>query len=267
MRPRLIVQFLSLVLIVTIGVVWMKSRATAIDLQGRLSALTTFRRHTARALEQERDRLRSALAEANWRRQADVTAMLGRRDQPAPPPVAAPSLALGEWRSAQEWRNEGRSTAQGAVTSLLWAAAGGDVAAMIPLIAYDEAGRTEAQALFDTLPPAARQGFPTPEALVAGLTIQAVPTNAVQLSWFNQRDTDHATVGLLLGLPAPTAPQDTRVLPGQGNNPPVLAGPQVDPYANQFVVLSLQRSAQGWRVVIPAAAIKKLARQYKAPTS
>ncbi len=266
MRVRIILQVLSLVVIVAVGAVWMKSRATAVDLQGRLSALSAFRRNTARALEQERDRLRSALAEANRRRQVDATAPSASPAQPAPPPVA-PALALGAWRSAREWRNEGQSTAQGTVTTMLWAAAGGDVAAMMPLIAYDEASRKEAQALFDALPPGARQAFPTPEALVAGLTIQAVPTNEVQLSWFHQRDADHATVGLLLGLPDQNAPAEARVAPTLGKNPLALNGPRLDPYANQFAVLSLQRSSQGWRVVIPAAAVKRLARLYKAPAS
>jgi hypothetical protein len=263
MRARFIVQIFSLLVIVTVSATWMKSRATAFELQGRLSALTAFRHNTTRALERERDRLRAALAEANRRREADPAAPSFSPVQPVAPAAAVPSLALGEWRSAKEWRNEGQSTAQGTVTTLLWAAAGGDVAAMTSLIAYDDAARTEAQALFDALPPTARQAFPTPEALVAGLTIQAVPTNGVQLSWFHQRDADHATVGLLLGLPDPNAPAEVRVVPAQDSSPPMLAGPAVDPYANQFAVLSLRRSSSGWRVVIPAAAVKRLARQYK----
>ena len=265
MRPRFIVQLFSLVVIVAVNAVWMKSRATAIDLQGRLSALTAFRRNTAHALEQERDRLRSALAEANRRRQAEATAPSATTAQPTSPRAVVPALALGEWRSSRDWRNEGQSTAQGTVTTLLWAAAEGDVAAMTSLIAYDEASRKEAQALFDALPPGARQAFPTPEALVAGLTVQAVPTNGVQLSWFHQPDTEHATVGLMLGLPDPGAKAEVRIQPAQGNNPPTFTGPKLDPYANQFAVLSLQRSSAGWQVVIPAAAVKRLARLYQTP--
>jgi hypothetical protein len=259
MRARFIVQVLSLAVVVAVGAIWMKSRATAVDLQARLAALATFRRNTARALEQDRDHLRAALAEANRRRQTDAVATAPAPPLPVPPRAVAPSLALGEWRSSRERRNEGQSTPRGTVATLLWAAAGGDVAAMTSLIAYDEASRKQAQALFDTLPPAARQAFPTPEALVAGLTIQAVPTNAAQLSWFHQRDADHATVGLLLGASDQTTSTEVSVMPAQDNSPPMLT----DPRATQLTVLSLQRSSQGWQIVIPAAAVERLARQYK----
>lgn len=262
MRARSLIQVLSFAVIVTVGADWMKSRATAVDLQTRLSAITTVRRQSAHALEQERDRLRVALAEANRRRLVDATATTFAPVPPPPPPRAdASSLALGERRSPREWRNEGQATAQGTVATLLWAATGGDVAAMMPLIAYDEAGRTQARALYDTLPPSARQTFPTPESLVAGLTIQAMANSAVQLSWFHQRDADHATAGLLLSVPDQTAPKEIHLMPDQDNNPPIL----VDPYSNQFAVLSLQRSSIGWRIAIPAAAIKRLARQLTPP--
>ena len=260
MRTRLtVVQVLSLALIVTLGAVWMKSRAIAVDLQARLSALSAFRRNTASALRRERDRLRLALAEAE-RRRADPFAISSAPAQPAPPRAVAPSVALGEWRSSQEWRNEGQATARGTVGTLLWAAAGGDVAAMIPLIAYDDASRKQARALFDSLSPGARQIFPTPEALVAGLTIQAVSTNAAQLSWFHQRDADHATVGLLLGAPEQTAPAELVVVPAKDNSPPTLANPR----SNQLAVLSFERSPSGWQVIIPATAVERLGQQLKA---
>jgi len=263
MRARLIVQVSSLAVVVAVGAIWMKSRATAVDLQARLAALATLRCNTARALEQERDHLRAALAEANRRRQTDAVATTPAPPLPVPPPAVAPSLALGEWSSLRERRNEGQSTPRGTIATLLWAAAGGDVAAMTSLIAYDEAGRKQAQALFDTLPPAARQAFPTPEALVAGLTIKAVPDSAAQLTWFHQRDADHATVGLLLRTSEQSAPAEIRALPAEGNLPPTLDNPG----AAQLTVLSLQLSAQGWQVIIPAAAIERLARQYQAPAS
>lgn len=263
MRACLIRQFLSFALIVAIGTVWMKSRATALDLQMRLAALTTVRLNMARELETERDRLRSALEEVARPQKVDAVTPPSSPAQLSQTPAAAHSLALGEWRSAREWRNEGQSTAQSAVATLLWAATGGDVTAMTQLIAYDDAARAQAQVLFDTLPPSARLIFPTPEALVAGLTIQAISNSAVQLSWFHQRDADHATVGLMLGAPDQAALSEIHLMPQEKNNPPMLA----DPRSNQFAVLSLQHSDSGWRVAIPAAAIKRLARLTKAPQS
>jgi hypothetical protein len=261
MRARYIVQVLSVTVVVAVGAVWMESRATALELEARLVGFATLRRNTARALQQERDRLRSALAEANRRREADAATPSVAFVPIAPPPAVAPVLALGEWRSAGEWRNEGQATPRSTVSTLLWSAAGGDLNATMQLLAFDEAGRKQAQILFDRLPAAARLSFPTPEALVAGLTIQAVPEGAAQLSWLHHRDSDHATVGLLLGATEQSAPAVVRVEPARGNDPPALVNPQ----ASNFTALSLQRSSRGWLIVIPAAAIERLARQYKVP--
>lgn len=262
MRARLIVQILSFAVIVAVGAIWIKSRTAAAGLQARIAALTD-RRQATRVWEQERDRLRSALAEATRRQQTDAPATSPGAVEPAPPSVGTAAWPLGEWRTSREWRNEGRSTVRGTVGTLLWAAAGGDVATTMQIIAFDEAGRKQAQELFDSLPPDARQAFPTPEALVAGLTIQAVPNNAAQLSWFHQRDADHATVGLLLGAPDQSAPTEALAVPPKDNNPVML----VDSHATKLTVLSLQRSANGWRVVIPAEAIKRLAPPSKPPTT
>lgn len=257
MRTRLLFQAFSFVVIVAVGVVWMKSRATAVDLQARLTTLTAARRHTSHVLEQERESLLSSLEEANQRRQAGARAAPPVPVSPVAPPAFAAPWSPGEWRSSHEWRNEGHATPRAAVATLLWAAAGGDLTAMMPLIAFDDASRKHAQALFDTLPPADRGAFRTPETLVVGLTLQAMPTSTAQLSWFHQSDDDHATVGVFLGAPAQSTPSDVRAVPSQDNSPPAL----VDIHANKLTVLSLQRSSLGWRVVIPAAAIDNLARQ------
>ena len=50
MHARFIIQVLSFAVIVTVGAVWMTSRATAVDLQARLAALTTLRRNATRGL-------------------------------------------------------------------------------------------------------------------------------------------------------------------------------------------------------------------------
>ncbi len=224
MRTRsIIIQVFSFAVIVTAGVVWMKSRTTAVDLQARLSALTTARRRTSRTLEQERDRLRLALTEANRRREAAATATPPVPVLPPPTSAKAPPWSLGETRSSREWRNEGQSSPRRhRVATVLWAAAGGDLTTMMSLIAFDDASRNRAQVLFDTLPSTeSPRHFRHPRALVAGLTIQAVPASTAQLSWFHQRDADHATVGVLLGTPAESSPTEVRILHAQDNNPPI----------------------------------------------
>lgn len=261
MRTRTFVQIISVAIIVAVGAIWMRSRTTALALQARLSELNSARGNTTRALELKRDVLRSALAEANRRGPSNAATTSGTLAQPLQLRALPPSLVMGEWRSSRAWRNEGQSTAQSTVATLLWAAAGGDLTTLMQLTTYDDASRKQAQMLFDSLPPTARQDFPTPEALVAGLTIQAVPSDGAQLSWFHQRDADHATIGLLLGMPRENSPTEVGVTPSKNNNPPTIVGPNF----TQFTALSLTRTPEGWRVVIPAAAIERLARRIKIP--
>lgn len=247
MRARLIIQGLSLALIVAAGLIWLKSRTTAIELRARLVMLD-LQRDASRTLVQTRDDLRSKLAEALRLRPAEAIAITS---VPAPP--GAP-LQLGEWRSSREWKNEGQSTARAAIGTFLWATTGGDVAAVASTLAFDEAARKKAQALFASLPPAARQAFPSPEALVASLMVAAVPDTAAQLSWFHQRDGDHVSVGLLLRLPEAPITMGAPIVAGKDNRPATFARTGV----NRFTSLSLQRSPAGWQVVVPASAIERL---------
>lgn len=253
MRLRFIVQIFAIGVIMAGGAFWLKTRAVAIELQARLTALAA-RQEAERALLQTRDRLRSEMKETTLQRDSvPVTASPGSAAAAAPTARDA-FLALGEWTPVQEWRNEGRATPQAAVDTLLWAAAGGDVAVMTSLLEFDEAAKKQAQDAFEALPPAARELYPTPEALVAGLTIAAVPNNAAELSWFHQRDEDHATIGLLLGDPSAVFSPEVIVADAKQNRPGMLT----DHGATKLAVLSLQRSNQGWQILIPAGAIKGL---------
>lgn len=246
MRTRLIIQVFSFALIVAAGAAWMKSRATALELSTR-HAVLVLQQKPSPVLVQERDNLRTVLVETFQRRPAEPMATT---------PVSAPAgplLELGEWRASLEWRNEGRSTARAATGTFLWATAGGDVSAVTSTLTFDDDGRKTAKALFDAMPLAARQAFPSPEALVASLMIAAVPDTAAQLSWFHQSDDNHATVGLLVRPSEETEPSaDTA---DAGDRPPPRGG---RPRVNRFTSLSLRRSSTGWQVIVPAKAIERL---------
>lgn len=246
MRTRLIIQAISFALIVAAGAAWMKSRAIALELRARHAALV-HQRNASPVLVRERDDLRAKLVETAQRRPVEAIATT-----PVSAPVG-PLLELGEWRASQEWRNEGQATARAAVGTFLWATAGGDVSAVTSALAFDDDGRKTAQALFDAMSPAARQAFQSPAAMVASLMINAVPDTAAQLSWFNQRDDDHATVGLLV---RPSENTERAADPAEvGDKPPPRGG---RPRINQFIALSLQRSPTGWQVIVPAKAIERL---------
>lgn len=82
------------------------------------------------------------------------------------------------------------------------AAAGGDLATLKSALVFDDAPHAKARAWFETLPPATRSLYATPEDLVASVTIKNIPLTAAQLSWFHQTDAEHAVVGVLLAAPA-----------------------------------------------------------------
>lgn len=78
--------------------------------------------------------------------------------------------------------DEGRSTPRSTIATLLWPAAGGDLAAFQNAIEFDDAARAAARAWFETLPPATRSLYATPEDLVASATIKNIPATTAQLS-------------------------------------------------------------------------------------
>jgi len=76
---------------------------------------------------------------------------------------------------AGEWRNAGQETPVAAFETVLWAAAGGEVAKLAEGLEIDDATKSAAAAIFDRLPPALRREVGTPEQLVALLTARDVP--------------------------------------------------------------------------------------------
>lgn len=182
---------------------------------------------------------------------------------PAPlePPVIAapPGLVPGEWAASGTWANRGQSTAPTAVETALWAAAGGDIPALVALLELDEATRGKAADLLGRLPVEARNAFGSVEELIAIATVKSIPRTEAQVAWFNEADEDHAVVGLLLGAAAaaPAAepirgPTDEAV-----EAPPTLPERRV----SKLAYLTLHRSATGWRLVVPATAVDRIARE------
>jgi hypothetical protein len=177
--------------------------------------------------------------------------------------VAAPAAAdwtVGEWTPATAWRNAGRVTPRATASTLLWAAANGDMAALRQIFQFDEAAVAKARAWFEALPPDVRALHATPEDLVTGVTLANITPNRAQLSWLHQEGEDRAIVGLLLPGRAASAPPLRNVRAAGIEAPPMLD----DPARYKVVVLNLRREADGWRVQVPATAIDNLARNMRA---
>lgn len=258
MRLRAFLPWLAGVAIMAAVGIGLYERAMAAGLRARADALARQERELSRQ-QGQRERLRRELLLVADAPGADepgaVTAAVAA-------PTPAPTWRIGEWTAASAWHNEGRATPQATISTLLWAATGGDLAALRDMLNLDDANRAKARAWFDSLPPAGRALYATPEDLVASATLYNVPATKAQLSWLHQADGDRAVAGILLAEPESATPTPAlEYQPAVGNFPPALRGRP--PY--RVVVLDLRRTADGWRVNVPATALDRLAKQLQKP--
>ena len=99
----------------------------------------------------------------------------GTSADPAAPVGAGPVVTAGEWKKA------GTASPAATLETLMWAAAGGDIEAMVGAIKLDYNCRLAANAALAEMPEALRATYGTPERLVALLTMPNVPLGAMQV--------------------------------------------------------------------------------------
>lgn len=259
MSVSTIFKFVSFAVIIAVLGFWFHERAIAVELENQLADLRQQEKQLS-DLRAERDRLSERLLAVSPRA-SDVSSLTAERD-PIEDSVNSEALELGEWTPVSAWKNEGRSTPHATMATFLWAAAGGDLATLQAALEFDDVTRAKALALFNSLPPETRSLYATPEELVASVTIKNIPQTSAQLSWFHQTDPEHATIGVMLAAPESIAAESDSVLePEVANGPPSLANQN----PNRLAVLVLRRSTSGWRVVVPVAAIDRIAKEFHSP--
>ncbi len=263
MRASSIFRFLSLAAVVVAVALWFHERSTAADLQNRFADLRKQEQQVSRLLA-ERDRLRKKLRAAVVRTSSSRAFPADREARRPDAPVAPAEFVIGTWMPAAAWRNEGQSTPWSTVSTLLWAAAGGDLAAVENIFEFGDDARSKARAWFEALPPATRSLYATPEDLVASVTMGNIPPTAAQLAWFHQTDAEHAVVGVMLAGSVSSVPESTpTVEPSVGNAPPSLTRQS----PNRLAVLNLHNTSGGWRVIVPAPAIDGMAKMLRTTTA
>lgn len=169
------------------------------------------------------------------------------------------TLPLGDWVGAKGWGFRGQATPQASIESVLWAAAGGDVATFKQLLLFSEETRTAAAKLLAAMPASARLAYPGPEDFISALTIKRIPLGEAQLVWLNQIGSDNATACVFLKDPLnPIGSNESEPVPqGAVKVPPQLPA---DPKTG-LTYLSLQREGNRWRVVVPPIAIEMMAKE------
>ncbi|HVT72813.1 MAG TPA: hypothetical protein VHD61_06730 [Lacunisphaera sp.] len=265
MRPKFV---LTLVLVAAGAVVaagWLAGRATAARLQAESDALRQRHGELVR-LQGERRRLQDAMNDA-LHRAAPRAAEAANAEVPPPveePPVAAvPRLFPGEWMASGTWSNRGSATPPEALETVLWAAARGEIPTLAALLELDEVTRAKAADLLGRLPAKERNILGSPENLIAIATMNNIPRTEAQVAWFSETDADSATIGLLLG----TTETDTAAQVVGDPAAEVLAPPPMlaDQRNSKLAFLTLHRSAAGWRLLVPATAVDRMAAELSAP--
>ena len=158
--------------------------------------------------------------------------------QPAnePPAGVAPAmlhaLQPGVWAPATEWKNCGRTTPESALETMLWATAGGDLAALKGTLEFDEASRAKGAAILAGLPESSRRQYATPEDLLALELAGNIPLESAQFVARQRISDDEVTAYVRLKDPAGVTRQ---------------------------VHLTLRRSPDGWKLHVPATAVNEIA--------
>ncbi len=261
MRTLLLIGTLA-----AVGLVWAFNRMTTTDLRSQIEQARQENDEVA-SLQRERERLQRLLRDAEERAQRDrVAADLARAQQeladrqtPAhrPPPS---TLTSGEWLPTGAWKNRGHHTPTATVETALWAAAGGDVAALKDMLQLDESVRAKAAAILARLPESSRALYASPEHLIAAFTTKSIPLGAAQLVWQHESGPDEAVACVFVKNPEDLITSQSEIARSQGSSGKT---PPMAPPNNRAVsaYLSLRRTDAGWRLVVPLSAVESIAKE------
>jgi hypothetical protein len=269
MVPAKAMRFLLVFFIVlAAGAGWLSQRWEHAILLAQASPLREAGRERA-TLHRERDRLRglrslAAEAESADRQTAAVPAEIAPSAvKPETPPPVVPALTIAQWIAAESWQNRGRATPRATLETSLWAAAGGDLATFKTTLTLEPDVREEAAGLLARLPEGSRRLYQTPEDLLAAFTIKNIPVGAAQLVWYHETSPDEAIMGLFLKNPPTAAGTADFSRPAEtGPETADRRPPQLPAASNTGTVyLTLRRSDDGWRLVVPKNAVNAIARE------
>jgi hypothetical protein len=235
--------FVILALAIAIGCgVWWQAKANvrlreeqacfteqAVEL-ARIKALMA--RHQAAAVSAgELKKLNEAAAEASSLR--DRIEKLTETKSPSVP--GAPQAPK---QSEERWRNLGQATPGDTVRSIIWAATGGEVDALVSMLTYDADSRVAADDLFASIPPESRALFPSADRLVATMIAGRLPTDLAEARVIEQTDDRDGAVQAKVRLSSSTKYNDTP----------------------REVAFSFQRTGSAWQLVVPKSVILEFKR-------
>lgn len=146
-------------------------------------------------------------------------------------------FAAGSIVPAADWKNVGNATPQAALQTLLWAGAGGNVAALASSLRLETPqARAAAEALLAALPATERDKYGSPEQLMAELTVPDIPIASVKIRSWDKVSADGDQVMVQLELFKTADPKLATLRFARENDQWRLIVPQevVNHYANRL---------------------------------
>ena len=220
------------------GLWWGYERSLAAQIRAQLELQQQQSGEPARLRQEHAQLLRQQPSDADLDRLRRDSAA---REQPVPPaderpdnvtPILTHALQPGVWAAASQWQNCGRTTPESALETMLWAAAGGDLAELKETLEFDEASRAKGAAILAGLPEASRWQYASPDDLLALVLAGNIPLESAQFVARQRISDDEFTEYVRLKDPAGVTRQ---------------------------VHLTLRRSPDGWKLRVPPAAVDTIA--------
>jgi len=165
---------------------------------------------------------------------------LKNRAKESPRSAASIKSVPAAFIAACDWRNVGDATPAAALQTALWAAAGGDLETLTRMLFLDAKVKAQAGLLFAGLPEAVRQQYGSAERLIALLTAKDVPLGAMQPLEEKPFGPDDVAIAVRLQNP-------------EGKT--------------RDLALTAHRTDDGWRLQVPASALRKYVNALQNPTT
>jgi hypothetical protein len=255
----------TLAALIAVAIVWGYEKKSTAHLRVQIDALR-LQSSEVDSLRREKERLQqlqpNAEELATLQREAAERARLQRElaaREEAQRNAPAPALKVGEWLPPSAWKNRGHANPTATVETTLWAAAGGDVARVKDMLQFDDRVRAKAEAILARLPEKARALYDSPEQFIAAFMTKSVPLGDAQLVWQHQEGPDDASVCVFV---KDTDSSPAHIQPTVERSGPIDLVPPMAPQnrKTRSAYMSLRRTEDGWRIVVPEPAVDKIAK-------
>ncbi|MFT3782181.1 MAG: hypothetical protein QM790_09215 [Nibricoccus sp.] len=238
---------LALVLVAGVGCgfAWQKQRATQLRAE---QAQLKLRAAERLELERMRQRYRADEIPAEdlnklQSEAAEASALRDRITRLKAALTPSPTKSAESPKKQERWHNAGMATPGDTLQSVIWAATGGEVDALVAMLAYAPDTKAAVEAWYASIPPESRALFPTAEKLAATMISARLPTSLSGAEVIEQVGGSGDFVDARVKLKRPS----------RTNEPP----------REREVTFRFQRFGSDWHLVVPDSVVGEFVKQSK----